>query len=487
MNTIEHTVSPELMEQLAEKIEAETGLSFPAAKQRDLGNAVRRMAESKGFDHGDACIDWLLRGRWDKEKTDLCAHHLTIGETYFFREPRAFDLVCGYARKKLKDTGSTNMQLRIWSAGCCTGEEPYSIAMALRHGVPDLEPRRTSILATDINVRHLQFARAGVYRQWSFRNTHAAMQKLDFSEEGENQFRIHDRIRGQVKFEELNLALPLYPSVATNTREMDIIFCRNVLMYFSRHQMKKVIERFRQCLVDGGWLIVSPSEASSELFAGFSGVYYPDAIYFRKTGHSDASGPKLYVVPSAPSDSQSCKVPEGIQSGSDSPDKLAYAKTRLPGSKRSGAENREEKRKTGENTHAVEAGADAVKRAHALANEGDIAEAMRCLEQAIKTGPATVELFHAKALIAMESGDHRDAMQSLKRVIYLDPDFVLAHYLMGVLQSAQNRHTDAVRQFKTAGELLDAMDEGDLVPGSDGLSTAYLRDSVRSYLQKSSL
>lgn len=424
------------LDRLAERIEAEMGLSFSQAKRRDLHNAVRRITESQGFGDEDACIEWLLNGYWDKEKNDACSNHLTIGETYFFREPRAFDLVLDYARKKFGGSGGNKEQLRIWSAGCCTGEEPYSIAMALRQAMPEQDPAAITILATDINARHLRIAQAGVYRQWSFRNTHAASQSANFSEEGDNQFRINDQIRKLVQFSELNLAAPDYPSVANNTHTMDIIFCRNVLMYFSKQQAKKVIERFRQCLVDGGWLIVNPSEASAELFPGFSRVYYPDAIYFQKTSHGSE--------------------PTVIHPAKESAD-VTHSNPRVPATK-------------------VEARPKAPRLRKQPCKP----------EQTPVSGDEspTAEFFHAKALQAIESGDQRNAMQHLKRVVYLNPDFILAHYLMGVLQSAQNKHSEAARQFSVAGELLAALDGDDIVPGSDGLSAAYLQESIRSYMDK---
>lgn len=476
MRVSEAVLAPDLLDRLAEKIEAEMGLSFGEAKRRDLLGGVHRIAEAADLD-SDACVEWLLDGRWDKAKADLCARHLTIGETYFFREPRAFELVCGYARRKMDNGG----RLRIWSAGCCTGEEAYSIAMTLRQRVPELDPERISILATDINDSNLERARAGVYRQWSFRNTGDAMRKLNFSEEDGSQFRINDEIRKLVGFAELNLALPVFPSIATGTQALDIIFCRNVLMYFSRPQARQVIERFRQCLVPGGWLIVSPGEASAELFAGFAPTYYPDAIYFQKNDLQPGGS-----TPAAMPLSGAATMP-GPAAGMP-----ARARPAAEASTRSPARTRPAEQPKSARPHPAAGGAvspdahaDAVSRARALANEGRMAEAMHDLEQALASGPPTAELYHAKALIAMEAGDQRAAMQSLKRVLYLKPDFILAHYLSGVLQSMRERRGDAVRQFERAAELLEALDGDAVVPGSDGLPAAYLLESVRAYLRRS--
>lgn len=473
MKSTECILPPQLMDRLAERIEAQLGLFFSAAKRRDLHKALRRMAESEDFDDEEACIDWLLSGDWDKAKTDLCALHLTIGETYFFREPRAFDLVCNYVRKKMQ-APDAHRSVRIWSAGCCTGEEPYSIAMALAMALPEADRGRTSILATDINKRSLQFARAGVYRQWSFRKADTASQSRFFSEYDETRFRINDDIRGAISFAELNLAGADYPSVATDTHGMDIIFCRNVLMYFSRERAKKVIERFRRCLVDGGWLIVSPSEASSELFAGFDGHYYPDAIYFQKKAGSEAA-----PAPASPALPPNRVFVEhaGIRACPPVPARPKQSRPGRPPAQGQAPVPAAPRKHTGADVATVAT-------ARALANDGQVDEALSCLEQAIQAAPTNAELHQAKALIAMESGDRYSAMQSLKNVVYIQPDFILAHYLMGVIQASLNRIDEAARRFEAADELLAALADDDIVPGSDGLNATYLRESMHAWLHR---
>jgi chemotaxis protein methyltransferase CheR len=382
------------------------------------------MAAAKGFADDHACVDWLLSGAWDSAKAELCADYLTIGETYFFREPRAFDLIADYARDKIARVGTVAAHLRIWSAGCCTGEEPYSIAMHLRQAVPQLDARRIAILGTDINARSLQAAREGVYRQWSFRGTDTAMRRRFFSEEGDGCCRLHADIRSMVRFAELNLAAAGYPCTVTGTQALDIVFCRNVLMYFSKRRARQVIARLRECLVDGGWLIVNPSEASAELFEGFSPVYYPDAVYFRKDGPivcaavaEDDAMPDPVSVPLCP--------------------------------------------------HSIAIGA---------ADEDG--EAVQPLKQAVGPDAAAVDEYHASALAAMEAGDYQTALQDLKRVIYLQPDRVIAYYLMGIIHTSQGRQRIAARQFGIASDLLDTLRDDDPIPGSDGFSVASLRQAI---------
>jgi chemotaxis protein methyltransferase CheR len=468
---------PQVMIRLMERVEVEMGLSFPKEKWRELQGCIRRMTESGNFEDEEACVDWLLSGAWDKAKSDLCALHMTIGETYFFREPRAFDLVRDYVREKMQDA-EENRRIRIWSAGCCTGEEPYSIAMALKQAVPGAFRDRVSILATDINSEHLQYARAGVYRQWSFRKTRAALQSQYFLEHDDNRLRINDDIRDAVRFAELNLATARYPSVATDTHLMDIIFCRNVLMYFSKGQVKKVIERFWNCLVEGGWLVVSPSEASSELFEGFAGVYYPDAIYFQKKAGSTRPGMPGSCVGATPA----ARVAKNFE---QAPGRSTASEARPEPVKPKRITRKGRLPRQSQGTAGLEGAgmaAATVPAAKALANQGKFGEAMQLLEQALAADPPEADIYQAMALVALESGDKDGAMQSLKRVLYLLPDFILAHYLMGVLLSEQSRSGEAARQFRIANELLMTLADDEIVPGSDGLHAAYLRESIHHHL-----
>ena len=132
--------------------------------------------------------------------------------------------------------------------------------------MPQLGLERATILATDLNDAFLDFARAGIYRRWSFRRTDPADLDAYFRPLGDGRYEIDPQVRDSIRFASLNLAAGTYPSLATGTAAQDVIFCRNVLMYFGHEQARRVIARLRDCLVDGGWLVVNASEASTRLF-----------------------------------------------------------------------------------------------------------------------------------------------------------------------------------------------------------------------------
>jgi chemotaxis protein methyltransferase CheR len=224
-----------------------------------------------------------------------------VGETYFFRDKQSFDAIEQHvlpALLRARETGER--RLRIWSAGCCTGEEPYSIAMLLDRLLPSAETWHITLLATDINPAFLRKAAEGEYGEWSFRSTPDWIRDRYFHPRRGGRFKLDDQIRKRVTFSYLNLADDAYPSLTSNTNAMDIIFCRNVLMYFDAKHARTVVENLRRALVDGGWLIVSPAETSSALFSSFTTVEFEGAILYRNDGAMKAPHFVSHVPARAP-------------------------------------------------------------------------------------------------------------------------------------------------------------------------------------------
>jgi chemotaxis protein methyltransferase CheR len=450
MRTSEQSVvAAAALEQAAMRVEAEIGLEFSGAKRRQFDAALGKMAAALGYPDAPACAAWLLAGPWDDARSAMCARFLTIGETYFFREPRALDLVCDYARAHA--ARGEARPLRIWSAGCCTGEEPYSIAMALRRRLPQLAPRMVAILATDLNEAFLDFARAGMYRRWSFRRTDPADQAAFFRPRDDGRFEIDASLRAQIRFDRLNLAAGAYPSAATGTLAMDIIFCRNVLMYFARPQIRRVVARLRDSLVDGGWLVVNASEASAELFPGFTPVYHEDAVFFRKSAQPAAAAPAAVPAP-AP-------APAPIRRARPAADGAAARVTApKPAPVRAGQGARQAP--AAAQAPAAQSGDDLMARVRALADAGARAEALQCLRRAVEADPLSAPLQRSAALFALEHGDRAMARHGVRRLLYLDPDSAIGHYLSAMIEDGGGRDPLVLRLLRDCRRLAgDGADE----------------------------
>lgn len=217
---------------------------------------------------------------YDKNAEEEFLHiidNLTVNETYFFREQnqlKAFsEEILDELNKKNKDTRT----LRIWSAGCSTGEEPYTIAMLINER-GDFNGWDIEIYGSDINQRVLQAARKGVYRKNSFRSTEPSIIKKYFIEE-DGFFRILDNIKKNVNFSYLNL---LDPFRMRFLGKVDAIFCRNVLIYFDNESRKKVINNYYDRLVDEGYLLLGHAESLMNISTAFTLKHLKNDMVYQK-------------------------------------------------------------------------------------------------------------------------------------------------------------------------------------------------------------
>ena len=272
---------------LSQFVSEHLGFYFPPARRLDLERGMRSISRAFEFDDVESCVQWLLSSPISQSRIEILASHLTVGETYFFRERPSFDLLETRILPELIDRRrNTARRLRFWSAGCCTGEEAYSIAILLKRLLPDLADWQITILATDINPNFLKKAEDGVYGEWSFRGVSAELKEKYFAKRHNGRFEILPEIKRMVTFSYLNLMEEIYPSLLGNSNAMDIIFCRNVLMYFGSERAKEVVRKLRLSLLDGGLLIVSPCETSQVLYEQFTTANFPGITLYQKDNHN---------------------------------------------------------------------------------------------------------------------------------------------------------------------------------------------------------
>ena len=223
----------------------------------------------------------------DQELMDIM-DILTTNETYFFREAfqlKAFtdEIIPELIREKYS-LGSRS--LRIWSAGCSTGEEAYTIAMLL-HGIPELRGWKIEIIGTDISQRVLQHARRAVYGKSAFRATDEKYVKRFFIEQ-EDGLKICDEIRDLVTISHLNLFDRNRMVMLGN---MDLVFCRNVIIYFDLDAKKRVIESFFNTLHEGGYLLLGHSESLMNVTTQFTLRHFKNDMIYQKPEYSIAERP----------------------------------------------------------------------------------------------------------------------------------------------------------------------------------------------------
>lgn len=431
------------------------GLHFPPDRFADLKRGVARAAGELGFQDPRACVDWLLSTPPGRPQLEVLAHHLTVGETYFFRDRKAFDVLATRVLPELIRRRAPERRLRFWSAACCSGEEAYSLAIALHQVLPDLPSWNVTILATDVNTRFLRKARAGAYGEWSFRDAPRGLRERYFTKTSDGLSVIRQDIRKMVAFECVNLVDDAYPTLATETNAMDLVFCRNVLMYFTPAQTRKVAGKLQRALTAGGWLAVGPSETSQTLFPQCVAHSFPGVILYQKRET------ELHQPPWIPPDFGETRAPLTPAPGAPSPwmepptDAGSVAAAPVPPEPESFAGM-----------------------TRALANEGRLAEALASCERWIASDKLNAGAYYVRAAVLIEHGQKEEAQRALRHALYLDPEFVLAHFVLGNLTSSRGADVEARRHFRNALRLLERLQPQDLLPESDGLTAARLTETI---------
>lgn len=225
---------------------------------------------------------YFLKYNPEKDKElSLLYDYITINETSFFRnkpQMQAFEeIVLPEIIKNIQQDGRKS--IRIWSAGCSSGEEPYTISIILKDRIMLDESWYIDITATDINDTVLEKAKTGIYTDYPLRNTDEKVIKRCFSRISDKQYKIDDRYKSSIKFRKLNLlddnaisCLPLF----------DIIFCRNVLIYFDLNSKIKVLNKFYEMLKPGGYLFLGHSESLHGISAAFKLILFKGALAYKK-------------------------------------------------------------------------------------------------------------------------------------------------------------------------------------------------------------
>jgi chemotaxis protein methyltransferase CheR len=213
----------------------------------------------------------------DNELADIL-DILTTNETYFFRESFQLDAFTDEILPELKILKQRDRTLRIWSAGCSTGEEPYTIAMLMLE-LDCFRGWRIEIVGSDISQRVVQIARKGVYGKSSFRATDERYLKR-FFEETAGGYRICDEVRELVTVSQMNL---FDADRLALLGKMDVIFCRNVIIYFDQLSKKRVIESFYNTLRSGGFLLLGHSESLMNVSTAFALRHLKNDMVYQKT------------------------------------------------------------------------------------------------------------------------------------------------------------------------------------------------------------
>jgi len=276
------------LDEIRTLIEQRSAILFDASRERFFSSRVREYMEEKDLRGG---ADLLRQIRGSSTDYEALVERLLTQETSFFRYPEAFEaletkILPDVQERKFWDNPRT---LRIWSAGCSTGEEPYSIAITLCEALKFAEAWEIEILATDISRRALRHAERGAYAKRSLENMPPARLENYFSA-AKHGFQVKPRIRRMISFVHMNLVESVYVG------KIDCIFCMNVLMYFSEQRRLAILRRFYDALEPGGYFLLGHSESLSHAPVKFEPVVIGGYRLYRKPGAKPADHRRAAVL-----------------------------------------------------------------------------------------------------------------------------------------------------------------------------------------------
>jgi chemotaxis protein methyltransferase CheR len=280
-----HGLTEHELSEIRMLIEERTGIYFDESRERFFSARVKEHLRAKGLVRGTD----LLRAIWKSNvEYEALLEGLLTQETSFFRYPSVYEAFEKRVLPELhvKKFWKNPRTLRIWSAGCSTGEEPYSIAITIADSLSFSDSWNVEILATDVGRRALKHAERGVYTGRSLGSVSPERLSAHFTKIHSGH-QVKPRVRQLVTFAQLNLASAMYVG------KMDMIFCMNVLIYFSEERQRALVQRFYDTLEPGGYLFLGHSESISKMPVKFQAIVLNDCILYRKPTAEEPQKPEL--------------------------------------------------------------------------------------------------------------------------------------------------------------------------------------------------
>lgn len=492
-------VSDHEYECFKELIASRTGLVFGQQRHEALRRGVCAAANRAGSSGLDVFYRGLQQLNTDHPMWDDLISELTIGETYFFRNKSHMEALRHHIIPKLVDAHKATRRLRIWSAGCASGEEPYSLAILLHQLMPDIASWNIQILATDINRRVLESAKAASYRAWSFREIYPGIQEKYFIQENDT-YKLLPQIRKLVTFAYLNLAENSFPSLTTNTNAMDLILCRNVAIYLPEAVNRAIAKRFYQSIAANGWLIMGASETNMDIYRDFRAHYLSGATVYQKIS---GTGKLSWPAKSKKVEQISLQEKGEQLSSPRETDSISTPQISEPVPQPVQVVSKPEQRDRNYQHALAEIQAGHSDKAQHLllacieedpqfslayyqiarlqANAGYLTRAQDWLQQALSHDPLMIEAHYTLGLVFQEKGEIDQAVAQLKKILFLNPDFILAHFGLSVLYQQNGQAQLADRHRAQAIRIASRLPADAILFSSDGLSAGRALRMMQTY------
>jgi chemotaxis protein methyltransferase CheR len=458
------------------------GLQFESRNRSALERGVRKRMYALLMTCCDEYLGYLREHGESRHELQKLLQFLTVGETYFFRYPSHFEAV----KQRLRLSGAAPGEpIRIWSAGCSTGEEPYSIAISVMETLPDWRDRDIRIIATDINNHSLKSARQGVYTPWSIRGADPALIARYFRRIGES-YVIRDEVKSLVDFRHLNLACSdafLFPPA-----QLDAIFCRNVLIYLSLETATALVERFADALKPSGKLFLGHAETVLQRCRKLEVRRQQNCFYYVRRPEERESDPAPPPAPAPALVLAPAPEPDGRRDAPPLPcrpapppaaaDRLQAARELYDAEELDGALKLVEEvlAETPREAAAL------ILKGFVLAAQGRVTEALHSCSDAIALNDLLPEAYFLKGILLDACDLLGEAADEYRKALLLDHDFIMPRYYMGRLHLRLGRVAEGAREIRNSIKLLSRRGGDETIPYSGGLTRSVCMLQLQSTL-----
>ncbi|MEO5968867.1 MAG: CheR family methyltransferase [Bdellovibrionia bacterium] len=441
-----------------------TGLNYFLEKQEYLINHLEKRFTEIGIKDCTSYLNLLTQQKQGEVELDALITYLTIGETYFFRHKEQFDslreIILPAVIKKNQDI----KRLRIWCAGCSTGAEPYSVAILLKSDFSaQIAGWDVKIVGTDINRDVLNRANEGKYEDWSFRLTQPELRQNNFTQNGQS-WTILREFKQWVSFQYHNLVKQPFTLPPVPISEYDIIFCRNVMIYFGKEVIEQLGFNFATALTEQGWLVIGHAEYSLEDFGCLKKVPGPGTLLYQKLSSKAVPAPVPLSQP-----------PPAILFQPNLVFQPSLAK-QLPLVNKPSFTPQKPQPKIQEDLLKIQK----------LSDLGEFEAAHKQSIFLVAANPLEPLPYFYYALVLIHLKRDSEAEEALNKAIYLKRDFIFAHYYLGLIQEEKGKKDSANKHFNNVLKLLDRLSPKTRFPEGDEITVLELRELVNFYLEKKS-
>jgi chemotaxis protein methyltransferase CheR len=494
-----HAISQQLRELLVELIAQKIGIKIRNSEYQSLEQKIWLRIKALELSTPEQYYQLLKLPGVDGEREWQCLTELlTNNESYFFRDREQLNLLKTQIFPEIiqQKRQQNDLTLRIWSAGCAAGQEPYSLAIILRELLIDFDAWKVSIFGSDIDLGALNQARGGIYSPWSFRETESRIKQQYFESQAGN-YRIVPWIRQMVSFHKLNLLSEAFPQLFSQLREIDLIVCRNVFIYFDVSAIEQVLAKFSQTLVSGGYLLVGHSELTGQNLSNFQvQIFSQSLIYQRRELNSSQKNSQLLPTQIQTSSQSIQNSPRSRSSNLKQPSAIDPA-TKLFNPSKPAASNL-----TPEQTQKLLQQAEklwqqkqsnlAIKKAEQILLASPQNTAVYCLlgkiylelgqielatqmgDRALALEPLNLEINYLLAEIALLQGELAAAKKIYTKILYLDTEAIVAQIQLSQIYRQEGNIVRARKISQQAVKMLQKLPKTQLLTHCNNSTVAEL-------------